>query len=368
MAELVCYYSLMWGLRGAFGRGKISPMADITCPQCQRTIPADSVGKESLFCPFCGWSGQREMPAKQLPGEVAAVARRRDGPVEEVFFSVRESALRFVGSVIVMNTYLAAAVGGVSFFLFLAVCLLGKAPLLAAPIAALVLSVFGWLVFAIFTIPVMFFVVFLRRARHYEAKGKFLDVELGRRRRTHDLSECSWRRCGRIPADAYGFYFRTGPRLVLLDERHRYGLGFSDETAAEWIEHFEAIGVKERPPVSWFRQVQRFCICLAAGLAGGAVGAVVEPWCGLPQRCRGGVIFLGFLESAFLVEACQIAETRKHWGASRVSIALVVALMFGGLAIHIVGIFAWHVCVANALLGAVAGWFVGPEKDDRRDA
>ncbi len=227
-------------------------MVGITCPQCERALPTDTIRADAVFCPFCGWQGKYKPPVEEHSAVLApGKTNLPETPVEEVFFTLRESIPRYIGSVIVMNTLLSAMIGGIAILVFLSIALAQHMPLFAVPVCAVMMFGIAWAFTSILTIPVMPYFTLFHRARRFEVKGMLLHVEIGRKQRTYDLSGHAWQRCGKVPMDTYGSYFRTRPRLKVVLNRHEYGLGFTEEAAAEWTRYFEAVGLKEESPVRW---------------------------------------------------------------------------------------------------------------------
>jgi len=309
-----------------------------------------------VFCPFCGWQGRYKTPVEQhraapAPGKT----NLPESPVEEVFFTLRESIPRYIGSVIVMNTLLSAMIGGIAILIFLSIALTGQGSLIMVPVCAAMMFGVGWAFTSILTIPVMPYFTLFYRARRFEVKGTVLHVQIGRKQRTHDLSGHTWQRCGKVPMDTYGSYFRTRPRLKVVLDQHEYGLGFTEEAAAEWTRYFEAVGLKEKPPVRW-RPILIYCVL--ASFVGGAIGAVVEPLFALPKDRQGTVIFTGFLDGLLIGMVCRIPGSREQVSRYRWAFVAGMSLLFAGIALKATGIFGWQVYSLNALMGGVMAWFL----------
>lgn len=331
-------------------------MVGTTCPQCERAVPTDTIRADAVFCPFCGWQGKYKPPVEEHSAVLApGKTNLPETPVEEVFFTLRESIPRYIGSVIVMNTLLSAMVGGIAILVFLSIALAQHMPLFAVPVCAVMMFGIAWAFTSILTIPVMPYFTLFHRARRFEVKGTLLHVQTGRKQRTYDLSGHAWQRCGKVPMDTYGSYFRTRPRLKVVLNRHEYGLGFTEEAAAEWTRYFEAVGLKEESPVRW-RPILAYCVL--ASFVGGAVGAIVEPLFALPKERQGTVIFTGFLDGLLIGMVCRIPGSREQVGRYRWAFVAAMAVIFAGIALKATGILGWQVYSLNALIGAVIAWFL----------
>ena len=326
-------------------------MVNINCPQCKRAISADALEAESVSCPFCGYWWQRETPA------AGGGTEPPEPLVEEVLFSFGESILRFAGSVLVMNTLLAAMTGGFCVCVCLVAVLAGKAPMgVVAPLSFRVSLIF-WVYGSFLTIPAMLWATVFHRSRRFEMDGALLHVQVGRKRKTIDLREHPWRRCGTVPMDSFGSYFRRRPRYAVTFESMWYGFGFSEEAAEKWIERFRAIGIEEECRRNGLRFLS---FSVVAALLGAAVGHMVEPWCALPPGKDGALAMIGCLDGFMIASACRARDVRRTFLANRFTCAAVMAL-----ACTSIGMLAdaRHILIANAILGAVAGWFIGIQKE-----
>ena len=227
--------------------------------------------------------------------------------------------------------------------------------MIAVPLGAAMLFVTGWAFTSIVSVPMMLYFTLFLRSRRIEAEGTLLHLQIGRKQKTVDLAEHGWRRCGRVATDFYGSYFWIRPELKVMSDSVEFAFGFDEETEAEWIEYFEALGIKEKPKVRWRRVLVN---SLLVSFIGGAAGMLVEPLFEMPKGLRGSVIFTGFLDGFLAALFYQWSEARRKLGSNRFLCAATMALLFVGIGLKAGGPFSWQVYSVNGVVGAVMGWFV----------
>ena len=278
---------------------------------------------------------------------------------------MRESIGRYIGSVIVLNTFMASMIGGLSSLLFLSFALAGQVPVIAVPFGAAMIFVTGWVFTLIVSTPMMLYFTLFLRSRRIEAEGTLLHLQIGRKRKTIDVAKHRWQRCGKVANDFYGSYFWTRPELKVMSENVEFAFGFDEETAARWRAYFEAHGLKEKPKVRWRRVLIG---SMLISFIGGAVGTLLEPFFAVPNGRQGSVIFTGFLDGFLGGMFYHWSEARRKLGSNRFLCAATMAVLFAGIGLKAGGIFAWPVYSVNAVLGAVLGWIVWQEEQEERKA
>lgn len=358
------------GENGTFGylhapvvQARMPSMTRITCSQCDRTIPPDSIQEEVAFCPYCGKQQGIGKSSQNGLGSPTSSVDVPDPPIEEVSFSLRESIGRYIGSVIVLNTVMASVIGGLSTLLFLSFALAGQIPVIMLPFAPVMLFVMTWAFTSIVSVPMMLYFTLFLRSRRIEAEGTLLHFQIGRKQKTINMAEHRWQRCGSVAVDFYGSYFWTRPDLKVVSDGAEYAFGFDEETAARWRAYLEAHGVKENPKVRWPRVL---VASMLISCIGGALGTLLEPLFAVPNAPQGSVIFIGFLDGLLIGLFYHSAETRQKLGSNRLLCAVTMALLFAMIGVKAGGIFAWQVYSINAAVGAVTGWFVWQEEQEDR--
>lgn len=337
-------------------------MARIPCSQCGRTMPPDTIRADGAFCPYCGrQQGMGKRSLEQVSPKTGS-ADMPAPPTEEVSFSLRESMGRCVGSVIVTNTLLGSMIGGTAGLLFLSFALAGQFPVIVASLGAAAFFAMMWALGSILTIPFMLYFTLYVRSRRIEAEGTLLHLQIGRKRKTVDLAEHAWQRCGKVATDFYGSYFWTRPRLKVVSEKAEFAFAFDEESEAKWIEYLYALGIEEKARVQW----RRFLVnSMLVSFVGGAVGTLLEPLFAIPNGRQGSVIFTGFLDGLLSAMFYQWDDARRKLGSSRIVCTATMALLFMGIGMKAGGLSGWQVYSANAVLGAVIGWFVWQDEGQR---
>ncbi|NLS97050.1 MAG: hypothetical protein GXX96_33355 [Planctomycetaceae bacterium] len=333
-------------------------MAGTTCPQCDRSIPPDTIRSEGVLCPFCGWQGEPGLTteAKTPPGDASAA------PAEAIEFTWKQSVARCLLSGLLLTTMIASMVTAV--FMLLGLCfgiaaggLLGK----LVPFLFVLIRFFGfsWCFFAVVGFPLQLYWTWVGRRRRMWIEGNQFHVRIGRRQGCWDLDKCYWLPCGRLLGDSRGYYFgEIQPRYVLGTSKEIVGVGFSDVAAKQWLDFFETAGIYRPPLWSWRYTALILVWATVAGAAGGFAFGGLLPMLGGPGGIWAMLAFMGCLDGLFGVLYCWAWRYMRLWDESGpYAASLLMALVYAALAVKLV-LILWQVIVLNAAVGAVVGWVI----------
>jgi len=297
----------------------------------------------------------------------------REAPSEEYTISSNQGLVRFLLSVPLTATIVAAFVTAILGVLGVSLAVVGRLPadrVARVPLGLMRFFGFAWCFVAVVAVPLSLFWCLLGHTRRVWVEGRRLQMRIGWRQATFDLDQCSWSVLRGLAGDSAGPYFGSArPRLVVAQDRRSVALGFSEEAAARWIEYFQATGVHRLRKTNWLRFLVAGVI---AAVVGGVIGVLLEPLLPLiggPANLQGRLVFLGVLDGVIAILYRQAIRVNRQFRRNgRLAGMSVVMVMFAAIALQTFG-NTWQIFGPNAAIGAVLGWmlFRGGEEEGQLD-